>query len=395
MAKITIILDTRSIDSKGFSPIKLRIVHGGTNTTISTNIYVPQKVFTGDAERIVNSTYANAKTINAEISTLYYKHQNAILELSATGRIKLMTAADIRMYVENKKDVHSEITFSNEIDKYISQCRAQKTKSLYIYARDMVYEYIKKSNVLFEELNYSTIKSFNIYMTNKGLSTNTRGLIMRNIRTIFNEAIREELISPNIYPFRKFSIEKARKEKDPLTLHEMRKIIYSNAQGCKKRARDLFLLSFMLCGINPCDLYEMPPCKDKIEFVRRKIKFRNPLPNHITIQKEALEIIEQYTGETHLLNFAEKRLNYNTFKQDISRDLRLFGEDIGIKLYFNRARYTWSTFAAHLGVSNDVISKAIGHVDNGVTETHYIDFDWDRVDKANRAVLDYISGNSH
>lgn len=39
------------------------------------------------------------------------------------------------------------------------------------------------------------------------------------------------------------------------------------------------------------------------------------------------------------------------------------GKKIDHHLYFYMARYTWATFADNIGVSHDVISKALGHSD--------------------------------
>lgn len=71
-------------------------------------------------------------------------------------------------------------------------------------------------------------------------------------------------------------------------------------------------------------------------------------------------------------------------------------EDIGKKidhhLYFYMARYTWATFADNIGVSHDVISKALGHSDKSTAEKYYISFNWDRANSANRQVIDYLFG---
>jgi integrase len=50
------------------------------------------------------------------------------------------------------------------------------------------------------------------------------------------------------------------------------------------------------------------------------------------------------------------------------------------------ARHSWATIAAGNGASRDVISHALGHGNNTVTDT-YIDFDMSNVDQVNQAVL--------
>jgi integrase len=56
------------------------------------------------------------------------------------------------------------------------------------------------------------------------------------------------------------------------------------------------------------------------------------------------------------------------------------------------ARHTWATLAYGLNVPKDIISQALGH-SNGVSVTDiYIEYDRDKVDEANRKVIDYING---
>jgi integrase len=55
------------------------------------------------------------------------------------------------------------------------------------------------------------------------------------------------------------------------------------------------------------------------------------------------------------------------------------------------ARHTWATVAHKIGVPKDVISMALGHsFGNRVTDT-YIDYDSEKVDEANRKVIDYMN----
>lgn len=58
----------------------------------------------------------------------------------------------------------------------------------------------------------------------------------------------------------------------------------------------------------------------------------------------------------------------------------------GITTYY--ARHTWATLAYEAGVPVDVISQALGHSMGNKTTLIYIKPDQDKVDKANRLVID-------
>lgn len=53
------------------------------------------------------------------------------------------------------------------------------------------------------------------------------------------------------------------------------------------------------------------------------------------------------------------------------------------------ARHTWATIAASLDIPKDTISAALGHGESTVTDI-YIDFEQEKVDLANRRVLDWV-----
>lgn len=63
MAKLSVFIDKRTPNSKGLFPIKIRINNGASATTVSSKIYVIEKAFTGNPEKVVEKTYPNAVVI--------------------------------------------------------------------------------------------------------------------------------------------------------------------------------------------------------------------------------------------------------------------------------------------------------------------------------------------
>lgn len=395
MAKLTIILDKRTHNAQGLFPIKIQICNADSSTSVSTRMFVSEKAFIGTPEKVVDKSFPNASAINAHVKQMYLEYMNAITELDYAGKLQRATAASIKDYVKRKgnQEEIDETTFSSEMDRYISACRAVKTRQGYEYARDMLGKYMKKSTIYFDELSYPTLVAFDRWLEQRGLSINSRGAIFRYIRSVFNAAIKADKLSPSVYPFRKFTIKKAYKEKEFLSLADMQALLGIELKGMQKTARDFFLLSFCLCGVNPTDLFHFPKAdkKGNLVFVRQKIAHTEPMPIHLHIQPEAQEIIDRYAGKEHLLYFAE-RYEYETFRRKMSKLLENIGKQIDRHLYFYMARYTWATFADNIGVSHDVISKALGHSDKSTAEKYYISFNWDRANSANRQVIDYLFG---
>lgn len=249
----------------------------------------------------------------------------------------------------------------------------------------------------FEKVNVIWLKAFDAYLEKQGVGINTRAIHFRNLRAVFNSAINEDLIGLEYYPFRKFKIASSRKDKESLTEEQLQRLIaYETPYPFRRTARDLFLLSFYMCGMNLVDLYHLDRLRDgRAHFVRTKTSGKNINPVSILVQPEAAEIISRYAGTDHVLRFIEERATYDTFIHQIQRSLRHISKELGIEgLTFYWARYTWATLADKLGVSEKEISKGLGHVDTSIAGKFYISYDWTKVDRANRTVIEYIQKDS-
>ena len=394
MAKLTIILDTRKANAAGLFPIKLRISNNNTSTTISTGCFCAPNHFTGKPEQAISKSVPFSSESNIKIKQLYLDYATAINDLERDGKALHATAASIKDRVENmrNKETEKETTFTSEMAAYIEMCDKPKTAKGYIYSNERLHEFFGKKTIYFDELTFTMLDKFDRWMSSKGLAINTRGIVFRNIRTVFNYAIKADKVSYALYPFHKFKIKKAKKEKDFLTAEQIHQIANLQLKGQRlNQARDFFMLSFYLCGINPTDLYNMhAPARGKISFVRQKIEHKEPDMVHYTLPQKAIDIINLYKGEKHMLRFVEKHV-YDTFKSRVGKDLKTIGEMIGKHIYMYMARYSWATIADSCGVPHDVISKALGHTDSSTAERYYISFDWSKVDRAIEQVIEKVT----
>lgn len=55
-------------------------------------------------------------------------------------------------------------------------------------------------------------------------------------------------------------------------------------------------------------------------------------------------------------------------------------------------RHTWGTLAGELDIPKETIAQALGHATNSVTDI-YIKFNRNKIDEANRKVIDYVFNN--
>lgn len=100
-------------------------------------------------------------------------------------------------------------------------------------------------------------------------------------------------------------------------------------------------------------------------------------------------------GEMLKSKHSSQLAEYNKSDMDLIRELRedkkMFSPITPDELSGYWARHTWATIAAQLDIPVEIIGHALGHADTGHRVTNiYIDFNSDKIDQANRTVLDSL-----
>lgn len=392
MASISLKLDRRRATARGLYPIQFLLSSKGKVTTIGTGVNIRPEHWNGEVNKAVLPKCPNARAINESIESLFFKYTNTLRNLENDGKLVGKSVTEIKKLLVEVRSGSSKESLTDYFSRYAESRRTEKSREVYRYTLKTIRAF-DNEEVPFEKVNVIWLKAFDAHLEKQGVGINTRAIHFRNLRAVFNSAINEDLIGLEYYPFRKFKIASSRKDKEALTEEQLQRLIaYDTPYPFRRTARDLFLLSFYMCGMNLVDLYHLDRLRDgRAHFVRTKTSGKNINPVSILVQPEAAEIIARYAGAEHVLRFIEERATYDTFIHQVQRALRHIAKELGIEgLTFYWARYTWATLADKLGISEKEISKGLGHVDTSIAGKFYISYDWTKVDRANRAVLDYI-----
>lgn len=393
MASISLKLDRRRATARGLYPIQFLLSSKGKVTTIGTGVNIRPEHWNGEVNKAVLPKCPNARAINESIESLFFKYTNTLRNLENDGKLVGKSVAEIKKLLVEVRSGSSKESLTDYFSRYAESRRTEKSREVYRYTLKTIRAF-DNEEVPFEKVNVIWLKAFDAHLEKQGVGINTRAIHFRNLRAVFNSAINEDLIGLGYYPFRKFKIASSRKDKEALTEEQLQRLIaYDTPYPFRRTARDLFLLSFYMCGMNLVDLYHLDRLRDgRAHFVRTKTSGKNINPVSILVQPEAAEIIARYAGAEHVLRFIEERATYDTFIHQVQRALRHIAKELGIEgLTFYWARYTWATLADKLGISEKEISKGLGHVDTSIAGKFYISYDWTKVDRANRTVLDYLS----
>jgi len=228
------------------------------------------------------------------------------------------------------------------------------------------------------------------------VSVTTASIYMRSIHAVFNDALDDELTSND--PFRKIKIRNSVTKDRSMTADQLRQLFAYPCEEWQKEYVDMFKLILCLCGINIGDLAHLTAVRNgRIEYDRLKTGRHYD----IKVEPEAMEIIERYRGESHLLSILDRYKTHEDYNHHMNNALKKIGMDCApgkratgtplfqeISTYY--ARYSWASIAAELGIPYDTIAAALGHSRAGVTQV-YIRTDMrKKVDDANRKVIDYV-----
>ena len=320
------------------------------------------------------------------------------------------TAAQMKEHLKiiingGEADVEKNVLYYME--EYIKTKPKESTKQVFLTTKKRIEAF--DAHASFDTIDRDWLERFQAHELLKGRLINGIGIDLRNMRTVFNWAIDNEITAK--YPFRKFSIKSERQQYLYLNAEEMREYRDFPVEPFMEKYRDLFMLGFYLIGINLSDLLELPA--DCIKHGRIQYK-RNKTGRlyDIKVEPEAMEIINKYKGKEYLLNILDGgQTKESSFRRTLGDYLKRIGPTTMEKnkkgalikkvitplhkdIVWYTARRSWATIAASLDIPKETIGKALGHSewDNDTTSL-YINFDYQKVDMANRRVIDYLNSD--
>ena len=300
----------------------------------------------------------------------------------------------------------------------------------YVTAINSLVSFIQCDSLPISEISYSFLKKYSDYLNQRRCekvaqmkaagkripSNRMISLYLGCIRHLYKEAqnIYNDydngfILIPNS-PFDKFKIPKQEAtRKRALDRNVIRKILampYKNkVKGYKSTcrydlAKDCFIMSFCLMGMNSVDLYNAIEFTDgRIIYNRTKTRDRR-LDNakmEVIVPKLIVPLIEKYRDKTNqrLFNFHHYYSDHKTFNKAINYGLKEIGSQLGIEdLEYYAARHSWATIALNkVGIDKYTVHAALNHIDDSMKVTDiYIERDFVNENKANSKVVEYVFG---
>ena len=402
MATVTFILDKRTATDE--YPLKMRITHGrGKTALIGTDLKLREDQW--DGKQIIN--HKSADTLNDYIGAKRNKAEGIITRLQVNGMLDELSVTDLKKIIENNgvRPVQEDSKKGNFLS-FFMECKESKNKPSTSLSYETTIKSMQKFDPLldmktFEEIDIKYLEAYDKWMSAQGIRQNSRNVYYRNIRTVFNRAIDDEVTTA--YPFRKFKMKKQATKKRSLTIDELRTLRDYPVEDWQKKYVDLFFLMFYLIGINAADL--LPAKRKQLRNGRLDYERAKTYKEYsIKVEPEAQAIIDRYKGKDHLLSFCDEHSDYKYILQRMSKVLKTIGPyerkgrggkkshtPLFPELSQYWCRHTWATIAAELDIPKETIAAALGHDMGNTTTAIYINFNQKKVDEANRKVIDFLN----
>lgn len=381
--------------------VKIRISHKGEARDIATDYYVtPDQIDNGE---IVN--HPSASIYNIQLRNIQNLYETKKMDLGP--RIGTMDAKTLMNYLRgiDRGGRDNDVFF---MAKSIINSLKDAGRTSYANSIAQTTDHLKafsKPPLQFDAVTPEYLERFENELRSAKKSQNTIAIHLRNLRMIYNKAIDADKIDQSSYPFRRFKIKTAPKRDRDMEIEDLCKLRDAELRLIShKRARDLFMLSFYMCGINFKDmLHAQKSDIHRDRLVVDRIKTNQPLS--IKITTEARLIIDRYPGKKYMLSLLEEKLKttnpnrksivYKDVTDQTNIKLKKIAEDLDIpdKISTYHARHTWSSIAFNeCGVSEEIIGLALGHASPKRVTAGYIKKKYELADRANEAVIGALNG---
>ncbi|QBR11567.1 recombinase [Sphingobacterium sp. CZ-2] len=391
--------------------VKICVHHKSERKFIDTNHFVVKKQLTKDFK--IKDPFVADK-----VEQQLRDYRKMISDLD--DRLDYFTATSLRDYLRDKDEDIDFIKFCTQhIERLKKEGRGGSAKNQSVIRNSLV-DYFKRPSVSIKEVNSNMLMAYERYLrtertmtrynqdnnpvvtTEKGLSDSGLHNHMRDLRTLFNAA-REVYNNEDLgiyrikhYPFKKYKVGSpplTKKRNNTLEQVLIIRDCVTKPGSRAELAKELYMLSFYLCGMNAVDLYQITERdirNGRLDYNRSKTEGKRKDNAFISIKivDEAKTLLEKYLGKLRDRYSTANALNWALCKG--MEQLRKLTGIPELTLYW--ARHTFANTARNdCRMSKDDVALALNHVDEGNRTTDiYIAKDWKIVDDVQRKVISQL-----
>lgn len=387
---ITIVPNLRLKNGK--HTVRIAVTHAGQTRYIPTDVVI-------DSEKEI-SNYRIVKrpdsyALNAKLSKELNKYEERCQKieyidcLSCSQLVKILKSP---MLGERRRK------FEEVVDEYLSQIDPNdrdKSYKLYKLAANRFLNFTG-SGSLMEHITPVRINQYILYLSNSKLSSTTINIYVTLLKVIINYAVKMKYVTYEVDPFVTAKIPSAKKRETQITVEELKRIRDTDFSAYNLNvARDIFMLTYYLAGMNLVDMLNYNFKNEQIEYVRKKTAHTKDGDSLIcfSIPEEAKPIIRKYINRNTGKIVFGKYKNYTSCYNLLARKMKELGRIIGIKHHFTlySARKSFVQHGYDLGIPLSTLEYCIGQsMKEDRPIFNYVSIMKKHADKAIREILDNL-----
>lgn len=395
--------------------VKIRFTLDRKVKRLSTNLFITSKDLTKSLKFKEDTSIKRA----IDRLVLYYREQCFKLQLDQNH----YSLDEIIEFLNGEQEKQQTIDFIKFSREWIASTTIKGAPN-YTTAINALVRFIGKEELDINLITLDFLESFKAFL-NKEREIRTKRLMQQgkrvpsnrslslyliSIKKLFNEAKKKYnkkeknlILIPNS-PFMELEIPKQEATRKRAIsadiIKKLWKLPYKDMKkGYKSTchynlAKNCFILSFCLMGINSADLYNATEMEGyTIVYNRTKTKDRrlDKAQMKVDIPRLILPLVEKYKDKTgkRLFNFYQYYADEKDFNKAINYGLKEICTILEIDdLEYYAARHSWATIALNkAGIDKYIVHAALNHIDDAMKVTDiYIERDFVNENKANTKV---------
>lgn len=381
--------------SDGRHKIRIAVRHHHETSYIITQ-YIIDDISQFKDGRVVKRY--DADVINMQLRTLLNKYQKIVDVLQDVNGL---SAKELKNTILSFRENDDNISIGKICSDYVNELREDQRfgyASLLEQCGKTFLEF-SKGDIPARVITTTMINNFERFLrNNKKLNQTTVGMYLTRFRVLINLGRKRYSVNQKNNPFQDYKIPQPLIRELDISKEELKRLIkYIPQTKAEVVAKDLWLLSFYLGGINLIDILQINfSSKTEINYIREKTKNtkRSDKCIAISIPTEAVPIIEKYMQNNGMLCFGYN-FTYKNFNRYIARTISNIGKKIGIKrLCYYSARKSFVQYGFELGIPLEILEYVIGQsMKQNRPIYNYIRIMREHADEAIRRIIDYSVKN--
>lgn len=347
----------KCLNKKGMALVQVEAYLGRKKKYFSTKVYLKPEQW--DNKKLIVKNHPNADALNRLIYEFVATIEKKELELWQQGkRISLELLKNALTTQENNS---SFISFFRQ--EVMNSSLKDSTKRNHLSTLILLQEF--KKDIVFSDLTFEFISSFEYFLQLKGYHINTIAKHMKHLKRHVNIAINKEYIEIQKYAFRKYkikTIENKHTHLVPEELERLENLILSDIYVKLQKSLDAFLFC-CYAGMRYSDFINLSSenivdINQETWLIYKSVKTGTEvrLPLYLLFSGKGITILNKY--KDNLEDFFHLRDNSN-----INKDLIIITRLAGLskRISFHTARHTNATLLIYNGINITTVQKLLGH----------------------------------